>query len=190
MRFIVVVGLVAVALGAPGRVACQRIEPPRFPPPKDLWPFAYAVRATSLAADSQYRKIPPTHWQNGAIVGAAAMALLTFGFAHGLCRFEGDSQRNNCVGVALIAAPFGGVVGAGLGALIGGQFPKKARARNHLWEGAIISGVVLAALSVAHFRDEWFEDAAIGGGFGVALGAIVGASIAKHDNVSPADSAP
>lgn len=75
----------------------------------------------SAAADSVV--IPPTHWMAGAMIGGTMLGLLTAAAGVGLCGYEGPCQRPVLAAAAGFA--FGGVVGSGISALIGGQFPMR-----------------------------------------------------------------
>ena len=74
----------------------------------------------SVEADSL--NTPPTHWKEGALIGAGVGVATGLWFAYEMCGFDGP--RENCAPGMAAAALFLGVAGYGLGALIGGQFPK------------------------------------------------------------------
>jgi hypothetical protein len=76
-------------------------------------------------ADTLQRRIRPTHWKSGALIGAGTGGLGLGVFALGLCRNSEDPDRT-CFGPVLVATAVGTVVGGALGALIGGQVPKNA----------------------------------------------------------------
>lgn len=75
-----------------------------------------------FALDSVQRRIPPTHWKEGAFVGGLTAGLGLALFMEGLCRTYGTSS--NCGAVFTAGFLGGGVMGGIVGALIGGQFPK------------------------------------------------------------------
>jgi hypothetical protein len=73
--------------------------------------------------DSIPRRIRPTHWKKGALIGGlaggAAIALL---FAV-VCS-AGAEAETDCSGMPIAGFLTGGVLGGIAGALVGGQFPK------------------------------------------------------------------
>jgi hypothetical protein len=74
----------------------------------------------SLALDSVRREIRPTHWKKGALIGGVVTGVGLAVLMNGLC-----SQDSNCEGSPVPGALLaGGAVGALVGALIGGQFPR------------------------------------------------------------------
>jgi hypothetical protein len=91
-------------------------------PSRHLREVAIHPLEPALAVDS-VRRIPPTHWKEGAFVGG-----LTAGLALGLwvdawCR--NSEVSGSCAGVFSAGFLLGGVRGGVVGALIGGQFPKE-----------------------------------------------------------------
>jgi hypothetical protein len=76
----------------------------------------------SILADTTPRRIRPTYWKEGAIVGGLTLGILGAVFGAGICAYS--ETEGNCTGATLLGL-FGGVLTGGtLGALIGGQFPK------------------------------------------------------------------
>lgn len=79
--------------------------------------------STSLAgAVIDSTRIPSTYWKEGALVGGGLLAVLVGAGALELCHYDGPCHH------PVLAVTGGGVLGAligtGIGALIGGQFPK------------------------------------------------------------------
>jgi hypothetical protein len=74
--------------------------------------------------DSIPRRIRPTQWRKGALIGGlaggAAVALLT-----AVVCSAGSESETDCSGAPIAGFAVGVVPGAILGALIGGQFPKQ-----------------------------------------------------------------
>jgi len=68
--------------------------------------------------------IRPNHWQEGGYVGAAVLGLLAGSFGAYACRDTDSGQDGNCFLKTVGGAAFGALVGFGVGAFIGGQFPK------------------------------------------------------------------
>jgi len=78
----------------------------------------------SLLSGTDSTRIPPTHWRQGALIGGGALGLLGALTFVSLCSYDGP-----CHNPALFAAggfALFGLVGFGVGALIGGQFPMGA----------------------------------------------------------------
>jgi len=107
---------VALLLAAAPVASAQR---PLAPPPGASAPFLARV-ALPLARDSV--KIPPTHWEEGAIIGGVAVGIFGAVLGVGLCNF--DEPCHNSAVAAAAGLVLGGLVGVGVGAMIGGQFPK------------------------------------------------------------------
>ena len=80
------------------------------------------LRMPSLA-DTAARDIEPTYWREGGLVGAVSIGAFMGYLVHGLCQ-DSDTTRGSCADELLRGALFGGLVGFGMGALVGGQFPK------------------------------------------------------------------
>jgi hypothetical protein len=76
----------------------------------------------ALAVDS-VRRIPPTHWKEGALIGGLAAGLALGLWVDAWCRNSEISQ--SCAGVFPAGFLLGGVMGGVVGALIGGQIPKE-----------------------------------------------------------------
>jgi hypothetical protein len=108
--------------------------------PAVTWPPLAGISASSLytgrspspldshlrsrePSDTVARQIRPTYWKEGGLVGGVASSILVGLFAQGMCAYAEGNTRN--CGLSLITgALLGGGVGFGLGALVGGQFPK------------------------------------------------------------------
>ena len=74
-------------------------------------------------SDTVARQIRPTYWKEGGLIGGVAASIFVGLFAQGMCAYAEGSTRN--CGLSLITGVvLGGGVGFGLGALVGGQFPK------------------------------------------------------------------
>jgi hypothetical protein len=76
----------------------------------------------ALAVDS-VRRIPPTHWKEGALLGGLGAGLALGLLVDGLCR-NSDVSRS-CVAAFPGGFLLGGMMGGVVGALIGGQVPKE-----------------------------------------------------------------
>jgi hypothetical protein len=87
--------------------------------PLDLHPLA------EEPSDTVVRRIKPTYWKEGGIVGAVAAGAFLAYPAGGLCQYSDSGE--SCGGAAIGGAVLGAGVGFGLGALIGGQFPKRPK---------------------------------------------------------------
>lgn len=78
----------------------------------------------SDTTDSLPRRIHPTHWKEGALVGGlvggAAFAVLGYAICH-----AGAEAETDCSGAPVAGFVVGGFMGGLIGALIGGQFPKE-----------------------------------------------------------------
>jgi hypothetical protein len=76
----------------------------------------------SLALDSVWRDIQPTHWKEGTLIGGVGVGLGMAILASGFCRSsDGGGNCGDTFTAGLVA---GGVLGALVGMFIGGQFPK------------------------------------------------------------------
>jgi hypothetical protein len=79
------------------------------------------VAQPTPAVDSA--SIPPTHWKAGALIGGGFLGLLGAVAGVQLSCYDGPCH-NRLLG-AVGGFAFGGLVGFGIGALIGGQFPAR-----------------------------------------------------------------
>ena len=124
-----------VALGCPSGGAAQRL-PERIDP----------IRPP--AADS-VRVYAPSYWVEGATIGAAVLGATTVFVAAGFCGLD-ESGSPRGFGTYAASAAIGGVVGAGLGALVGGMFdaPHARPLRGHPERAALIGAVGGAVWSV------------------------------------------
>ncbi|HET6777398.1 MAG TPA: hypothetical protein VFH26_00775 [Gemmatimonadales bacterium] len=66
----------------------------------------------------------PTQWKRGLIIGGVIGIVGLGGFVYLLCK-ELNESGDSCVGTGLGGAALGAFTGGIIGALIGGQFPKK-----------------------------------------------------------------
>lgn len=100
------------------------------------------------AADS-VRVYAPSYWVEGATFGAAVLGATTVFVAAGFCEF-GDAGAPCRPSTYAASAAIGGVVGAGLGALVGGMFdaPHARPLRGHPGRAALIGAVGGAVWSV------------------------------------------
>jgi hypothetical protein len=90
----------------------------RFPTPLDNH------LRTDERSDTVARQIRRSYWKEGGLVAGVASSILVGLFAQGMCAYAEGNTRN--CGLSLITgALLGGGVGFGLGALVGGQFPKR-----------------------------------------------------------------
>jgi hypothetical protein len=118
--------LVAASLFLAQPGSAQRIERGWQPSPPHLQLNARpgsttrpALPATAFADSSA---IPPTHWFEGAAIGGVIGGVAGAILAVDLCNYDSPCHRPVLAGVGggLVL----GVIGFGVGALIGGQFPK------------------------------------------------------------------
>jgi hypothetical protein len=106
------------------------------PPP--TWPPLTAKSATVLytptrvyhdalgmpwPADTVARHISPTYWREGGLIGAGSVGAFMAYFIYGFCQ-DSDTVRGSCADELVRGGLLGGLVGFGIGALVGGQFPK------------------------------------------------------------------
>jgi len=110
--------LAAQAQSAPAHI-------PRPTPSPILNAAARGPLGRPLALDSLRRKIPPTHWKEGALLGGGALGLGFALLAAGLCGYY--DSGTNCGGAVTGGFVVGGGLGALIGALVGGQFAKAER---------------------------------------------------------------
>jgi hypothetical protein len=82
-------------------------------------------RLAEEPSDTVVRRIKPTYWKEGGLVGGVAAGAFLAYLAGGLC--QSSDTGENCGGAAIGGAVLGAGVGFGLGALIGGQFPKRPK---------------------------------------------------------------
>ena len=73
--------------------------------------------------DTVVRDIRPTHWKEGALVGALLGAVGGALLGVAFCGMSDDIGKD-CTGTTILAGVGGAVLLAIPGALIGGQFPK------------------------------------------------------------------
>ena len=95
------------------------------------------------------RKYSPSYWFEGAAIGAAVLGATTVFAAASLCG-TGDGGGSCGPSVYIGSAAVGGVVGAGLGALVGGMFaaPHARPLRGHPGRAALLGAVGGAFWSV------------------------------------------
>jgi hypothetical protein len=109
------------------------------------------------AADS-VRVYAPSYWVEGATISAAVLGATTVFAARGLCGL--DETGSPCgFGTYAASAAIGGVVGAALGAIVGGMFdaPHARPLRGHPGRAALI-GAVGGALWSVGFLCHGIED--------------------------------
>ena len=120
-----------VFVAAP-QAAAQRPALPRPPEPLRVRfqrplpssdPFAFR---THFVADSVV--IPKTHWLEGGAILGGLMGLGGVIGGLGFCHYDGPCRQP--VAAATAGLVVSGLVGFGVGALIGGQFPKHAHANT------------------------------------------------------------
>jgi hypothetical protein len=99
----------------PRLLAQGRAPGVRGPAPSELF-AASAPLSVRLGPDTTHAAIPPTQWKRGLLIG---------GFAYLLCEDLRETDES-CVGPGLGGAAVGAVTGGTIGALIGGQFHKRA----------------------------------------------------------------
>jgi predicted membrane protein len=84
------------------------------------------VQGLAFVEDTVRPHIRPSHWLEGALVGAGTLGVLTAYLGHGLCT-NSDVRQPSCLEELVVGGVIGGLTGFGLGALIGGQFPKRVQ---------------------------------------------------------------
>ena len=77
-------------------------------------------------ADTVARNIKPTYWREGGLIGAVSTGAFIAYLTYGLCR-NSDSIHGSCAEGLVGGGLLGGLLGFGIGALVGGQFPKHPR---------------------------------------------------------------
>ncbi len=131
MRAKFAVAALAFLAGFVGPASAQGPNPVRWPRPtfaSMTWSTPAGVNGPSVnsmlaqgAGPADTARIPPTHWKTGAIIGGATLGLLGAVVFVGACGFDHPCHRPVWYGLGGFA--LGGVLGFGIGALIGGQFP-------------------------------------------------------------------
>ena len=76
--------------------------------------------------DTVPRKIKPTYWKEGGIIGAIVAGSFLAYLFHGLCA-SSDSSGGACAGALVGGIVLGGGLGFVSGALVGGQFDKNPK---------------------------------------------------------------
>jgi hypothetical protein len=119
-----------VALLAPTASSAQTLQPTWPPLTTMSAAVLYAPTGVNhgplhmpLLADTVARHIKPTYWREGGLIGAVSVGAFIAYLAHGLCQ-DSDTIRGSCADELVGGALLGGLVGFGIGALVGGQFPK------------------------------------------------------------------
>ena len=77
--------------------------------------------------DTVPAQLPPTYWKEGALIGGALGALGGALLGHAVCETSDESGKS-CTGSLFLGGVLGAAILAIPGALIGGQFPKRAQA--------------------------------------------------------------
>jgi hypothetical protein len=120
------------------------------------WPLAGAAQRLPETlqpirppAAESVRVYAPSYWIEGATISAAVLGATTVFVAAGFCEF-GDAGTPCRASTYVASAAIGGVVGAGLGALVGGVFdaPHARPLRGHPGRAALIGAVGGAVWSV------------------------------------------
>jgi hypothetical protein len=109
--------LVLAVLLAPTPMPAQRL-------PQPFLPFNATIATSSAGTRSDSLPIPPTYWLEGGVIGALGLGIIAAIGFHQLC------ESQNCTSVVVGGAALGAAVGFPVGALIGGQFHKRANAAN------------------------------------------------------------
>lgn len=99
--------VLALLVGTPASGACQWLS-------DRLW---------LTAQERSTRSVPPTHWVEGATIGAAIVGTTgALGTYELVCHYS--DNRSDCnAGLVILGGVAGGVVGGIVGALVGGAFP-------------------------------------------------------------------
>jgi len=132
------IAALALLAGTSSRADAQGPSPTRWPSALNSASVWRAVPArlapqnggTALLAPQQLLSasdsttIPPTHWKQGALIGGGALGLLGALTFVSLCSYDGPCHNPALFAVGGFA--LFGLVGFGVGALIGGQFPMGA----------------------------------------------------------------
>lgn len=80
------------------------------------------------AGDTIVRQISPTHWKEGGIVGAVILGAFGIWFGNEICQETEAGNDGGCAARAVVGGAIGGGgLGFLIGALIGGQFPKRPK---------------------------------------------------------------
>ena len=113
--------LTPVAFGS-----AQHISLSSPPGPRVAASFAPTASADLGGFNARLRtEVQPTYWLTGGIIGGGALGVLTGVFAAGMCaQSESNNSTGTCVLGAGLGAVVGGMLGFTVGALIGGQFHK------------------------------------------------------------------
>ncbi|HKI96056.1 MAG TPA: hypothetical protein VJ992_12290 [Gemmatimonadales bacterium] len=85
----------------------------------------------------------PSYWVEGGVFGAAFLGGLSYAFVHGLC------ETGDCTAASLEGAALGAVLGFGVGAMVGGQFPAAhpRPLKGHPEKGFLVGSGVGAMIS-------------------------------------------
>ena len=108
--------LLLAMLLAPTRMPAQRL-------PQPLLPYNATISTPRAGVLIDSVPIPRTYWLEGGVIGALGLGTLAAIGFHGLC-------ESHCARALIGGAAFGAAVGFPVGALIGGQFPKRPSATN------------------------------------------------------------
>ena len=118
-----------LAAGAQGPAPVQwpHADPPAIGPQApageaNLRARYLGVRPLTLQIVADSSRIPRTYWKAGAVIGGGAMGVLGAAAFVSLCGYDEGPCHNPLLWGAGGFALFG-IVGFGVGALIGGQFP-------------------------------------------------------------------
>lgn len=124
MRVATLLGLLLV--GMPEILAAQARDQ-FLPHPSSLFVIGLERPASPFELEGDDRpepagSIPPTYWQEGALVGGLIVGILGAGLGHGLCGYA--NSETNCIPALITGGLIGATLGGTIGALIGGQFSK------------------------------------------------------------------
>ena len=87
-------------------------------------PSMLFTTAKVTAADTAERRVEPTHWKRGLVIGGVAGGVGLGAFLYAFCQGLNESG-DSCIDTGLGGAAIGAVIGGTVGALIGGQFPQR-----------------------------------------------------------------
>jgi hypothetical protein len=80
------------------------------------------------AGDTMVKQIRPTHWKEGGIVGAVVLGAFGIWLGNEICQETEAGNDGGCTAKAVVGGAIGGGgLGFLIGALIGGQFPKRPK---------------------------------------------------------------
>ncbi len=113
---IILLALLLIPTAMPAQASAGSQSRITGPQPSILWSVE-----TPAAVDT-IRVRRGSHWQTGAIVGGIAGALFGVGVMQAVCGLS--ESTTDCTGNTILGSLMFGGAGAGVGALIGGLFPR------------------------------------------------------------------